>query len=120
MSDKKGGEKKKPISRSSRAGLQFPVGRIHRLLKVRSRWRGDLCCLGFAGVELVPAAPSRVQFRVHTNGLHPAATFKSFRLDCGGFPSTDSTIDPDHGAGSRGRQRTSRVDRSSLHSCHLG
>lgn len=31
-------DKKKPISRSARAGLQFPVGRIHRLLKVRS-WR---------------------------------------------------------------------------------
>ncbi len=30
----KGGDKKKPTSRSSRAGLQFPVGRIHRLLKV--------------------------------------------------------------------------------------
>ncbi|KAH6783716.1 histone H2A protein 9 [Perilla frutescens var. hirtella] len=28
-------DKKKPISRSSRAGLQFPVGRIHRLLKER-------------------------------------------------------------------------------------
>lgn len=28
-------EKKKPISRSSRAGLQFPVGRLHRLLKSR-------------------------------------------------------------------------------------
>lgn len=27
-------DKKKPTSRSSRAGLQFPVGRIHRLLKV--------------------------------------------------------------------------------------
>ncbi|GFH24563.1 histone H2A [Haematococcus lacustris] len=33
----KGGinDKKKPTSRSSRAGLQFPVGRIHRLLKSR-------------------------------------------------------------------------------------
>jgi histone H2A len=31
--DKKG-DKKKPTSRSARAGLQFPVGRIHRLLKV--------------------------------------------------------------------------------------
>ena len=30
------GDKKKPISRSARAGLQFPVGRIHRLLKGRS------------------------------------------------------------------------------------
>ncbi|GLJ52013.1 hypothetical protein SUGI_1105620 [Cryptomeria japonica] len=29
------GDKKKPISRSSRAGLQFPVGRIHRVLKSR-------------------------------------------------------------------------------------
>mmetsp|Transcript_15410 Transcript_15410/g.33405 ORF Transcript_15410/g.33405 Transcript_15410/m.33405 type:complete len:145 (-) Transcript_15410:1550-1984(-) len=33
--DKKGGDKKKPTSRSSRAGLQFPVGRVHRLLKSR-------------------------------------------------------------------------------------
>ena len=29
-------DKKKPISRSSKAGLQFPVGRIHRYLKGRS------------------------------------------------------------------------------------
>uniref|UniRef100_A0A2P2JWK6 Histone H2A n=1 Tax=Rhizophora mucronata TaxID=61149 RepID=A0A2P2JWK6_RHIMU len=28
-------DKKKPVSRSSRAGLQFPVGRVHRLLKNR-------------------------------------------------------------------------------------
>jgi|UniRef100_A0A7S1X888 histone H2A len=34
MGDKKG-DKKKPVSRSQRAGLQFPVGRIHRLLKNR-------------------------------------------------------------------------------------
>lgn len=34
MGDKKG-DKKKPTSRSARAGLQFPVGRIHRLLKAR-------------------------------------------------------------------------------------
>ena len=27
--------KKKPTSRSQRAGLQFPVGRVHRLLKAR-------------------------------------------------------------------------------------
>jgi histone H2A len=33
IDDKK--DKKKPTSRSSRAGLQFPVGRIHRLLKSR-------------------------------------------------------------------------------------
>jgi len=29
-------DKKKPVTRSSRAGLQFPVGRIHRFLKSRS------------------------------------------------------------------------------------
>ena len=40
MGDKKG-DKKKPVSRSARAGLQFPVGRIHRLLKVR-KFRVDL------------------------------------------------------------------------------
>ncbi|GAB2282316.1 hypothetical protein Dimus_016864 [Dionaea muscipula] len=28
-------EKKRPVTRSSRAGLQFPVGRIHRHLKSR-------------------------------------------------------------------------------------
>jgi|TARA_B110000305_G_C19457093_1_gene651686 histone H2A len=33
MSDKKG-DKRKPTSRSVKAGLQFPVGRIHRFLKV--------------------------------------------------------------------------------------
>ena len=36
MSDKKG-DKKKPTSRSVKAGLQFPVGRIHRFLKVITR-----------------------------------------------------------------------------------
>jgi hypothetical protein len=30
-------DKKKPTSRSARAGLQFPVGRVHRLLKVRGQ-----------------------------------------------------------------------------------
>ncbi|XVE89002.1 hypothetical protein DITRI_Ditri19aG0115400 [Diplodiscus trichospermus] len=33
-------DKKKPISRSSRAGLQFPVGRVHRLLKTRVNANG--------------------------------------------------------------------------------
>jgi histone H2A len=33
-------DKKKPTSRSSRAGLQFPVGRIHRLLKSRAAANG--------------------------------------------------------------------------------
>ncbi|PWA77979.1 histone H2A [Artemisia annua] len=33
-------EKKKATSRSSRAGLQFPVGRIHRLLKERTTSNG--------------------------------------------------------------------------------
>lgn len=45
MSSKKG-DKRKPTSRSVKAGLQFPVGRIHRFLKVcfffsTGRWRVD-------------------------------------------------------------------------------
>lgn len=32
----KGGSKAKAISQSSRAGLQFPVGRVHRHLKART------------------------------------------------------------------------------------
>jgi len=31
---------RKPVSRSMRAGLQFPVGRIHRLMKEMSNARG--------------------------------------------------------------------------------
>ncbi|KAI3684278.1 hypothetical protein L6452_33499 [Arctium lappa] len=34
-SNNKDKDKKKSVSRSSRAGLQFPVGRVHRLLKTR-------------------------------------------------------------------------------------
>ena len=46
MGHDKKGDKKKPTSRSARAGLQFPVGRIHRLLKVRVLLlRSLLCCL---------------------------------------------------------------------------
>ncbi|XP_042380556.1 histone H2A variant 1-like [Zingiber officinale] len=33
-------DKKKPVSRSARAGLQFPVGRIHRQLKTRIQANG--------------------------------------------------------------------------------
>ncbi|XP_066338302.1 probable histone H2A variant 3 [Miscanthus floridulus] len=33
-------DKKAPITRSARAGLQFPVGRIHRQLKERSQANG--------------------------------------------------------------------------------
>jgi histone H2A len=42
--DKKG-DKKKPTSRSARAGLQFPVGRIHRLLKVCTRTDARVGCV---------------------------------------------------------------------------
>ncbi len=35
-----GKSKTKAISRSARAGLQFPVGRIHRLLKTRTTSHG--------------------------------------------------------------------------------
>ncbi|KAE8692061.1 putative histone H2A variant 2 [Hibiscus syriacus] len=33
-------DKKRPVSRSSRAGIQFPVGRIHRHLKTRTSANG--------------------------------------------------------------------------------
>ncbi|KAE9463363.1 hypothetical protein C3L33_04738, partial [Rhododendron williamsianum] len=38
--DKDKDKKKQPTSRSSRAGLQFPVGRIHRILKTRTTAHG--------------------------------------------------------------------------------
>jgi histone H2A len=38
-------DKKKPTSRSARAGLQFPVGRVHRLLKVRGPRGGPEHCI---------------------------------------------------------------------------
>ena len=47
ITGEKKGDKKKPISRSARAGLQFPVGRIHRLLKV-SRLPAKRTALGAA------------------------------------------------------------------------
>jgi hypothetical protein len=54
MGDKKG-DKKKPTSRSARAGLQFPVGRIHRLLKVRvGRGAPALPCSCSQAVEQLP------------------------------------------------------------------
>eukprot|EP00959_Pyramimonas_sp_CCMP1952_P294377 6157357-Pyramimonas_sp.AAC.1 len=40
MAGDKKGDKKKPTSRSSKAGLQFPVGRIHRFLKSRATTSG--------------------------------------------------------------------------------
>ena len=36
------GDKKKPISRSAKAGLQFPVGRIHRFLKNKATSTGRI------------------------------------------------------------------------------
>lgn len=36
----KGDGKKTPTSRSAKAGLQFPVGRIHRHLKIRASAKG--------------------------------------------------------------------------------
>ena len=37
------GKKSKSVSRSSRAGLQFPVGRIHRHLKSKVRFHIFFC-----------------------------------------------------------------------------
>ena len=57
MGDKKG-DKKKPVSRSARAGLQFPVGRIHRLLKVRTRKKRQREVLRNPGCHPKVQAPS--------------------------------------------------------------
>ncbi len=50
-------DKKKPTSRSARAGLQFPVGRVHRLLKV-----SDKASIGSSGGvgrhATVPSTPA--------------------------------------------------------------
>ena len=59
--DKKLLDKKKPTSRSSRAGLQFPVGRVHRLLKVTC-----LQCSKFKGEMLTKCF--KMQSRVSANG----------------------------------------------------
>ena len=52
-------DKKKPVSRSSKAGLQFPVGRIHRYLKLRSvssgRVGGTAAVYGAAILEYLTA-----------------------------------------------------------------
>ena len=56
--------KKKPVSRSARAGLQFPVGRIHRLLKVSSAGGGGQQC----GAERLTTSLTALQGRVTANG----------------------------------------------------
>ena len=39
--------KQKAVSRSARAGLQFPVGRIHRHLKAKSMSNGNISLLRY-------------------------------------------------------------------------
>jgi hypothetical protein len=64
------GDKKKPISRSIKAGLQFPVGRIHRFLKVRApRCRpARAAAAPRAAPRAKPACPRR-GFQTHTERL---------------------------------------------------
>ena len=64
------GDKKKPISRSIKAGLQFPVGRIHRFLKVRTRRRAPprADAARRAPRRAKPAGPRR-GFQTHTARL---------------------------------------------------
>jgi hypothetical protein len=57
MGDKKG-DKKKPTSRSARAGLQFPVGRIHRLLKVS---QASICPIAVVQPFIYPLRAPRAQ-----------------------------------------------------------
>ena len=57
------GKKSKSVSRSSRAGLQFPVGRIHRHLKSKVRFRNffrdsTMTILLFRNFRFLPMAAS--------------------------------------------------------------
>ena len=66
--------KKKPVSRSARAGLQFPVGRIHRLLKVSSsRRRGPAAACGALNNKfdcLTGTCDRKRACRCHSSCLH--------------------------------------------------
>jgi hypothetical protein len=53
----KGKSAKKAVSRSTKAGLQFPVGRIARYLK-KGKVCSCLCFLWHAGVVMPPVTPS--------------------------------------------------------------
>ena len=70
------GDKKKPVSRSARAGLTFPVGRVHRQLKLRATANGrvgataavysaailgELCCF-VSGRRRAERAPRKGRF----------------------------------------------------------
>jgi hypothetical protein len=59
MGDKLKGDKRKPTSRSQKAGLQFPVGRIHRLLKVWALARARAIFVEFRALNglSAPAEP---------------------------------------------------------------
>ena len=70
------GDKKKPISRSLKAGLQFPVGRIHRFLKARRGRRAKAA-----------ASPRALLTRSLSPGLPPAAAWEP-PLPCTAPPSS--------------------------------
>jgi hypothetical protein len=58
-----GKSKSKVISRSARAGLQFPVGRIHRFLKVKLIYSDKRLFFYFSNVPLrMDASVLRVRF----------------------------------------------------------
>ena len=63
------GDKKKPISRSIKAGLQFPVGRIHRFLKVSSSRSGRSGRRARRGAGSAPSrAPGPEGFKTRRQG----------------------------------------------------
>ena len=70
--DKKLLDKKKPTSRSSRAGLQFPVGRVHRLLKVMrgSLGREERCKMLTKMRPLTVACLGQWSCRCHRRCIH--------------------------------------------------
>ena len=59
----KGGEKKKAVSRSTKAGLQFPVGRIARYLRKGRVWfLAPVVLLVTAGCGIRAASTRAMQY----------------------------------------------------------
>ena len=79
MGDKKPEIKKKRIFRSARAGLQFPVGRVHRLLKVCLRCHA----LAIAnGNNQIFTPFYSLQARVTASGRVGSRSYSSSVLSC--------------------------------------
>ena len=78
--------KAKAVSRSARAGLQFPVGRIHRHLKMRTTSHGRVgataavysaAILEYLTAEVGVSLYARVSIEHHNLEVHRLSVFPS-------------------------------------------